>query len=60
MRLRSIAVGLLATVGGDRSAAAAQSCQQLWVERNSYYKARRLLLQDPAGHRLFRQWRLHV
>ena len=38
--------------------AQAQSCRQLWVERNAYYKGPRPSLQVPAGDRLFRQWRM--
>lgn len=32
------ALAVAVTSGGLMSAASAQSCQELWVERNSYYK----------------------
>ncbi|MEA2903118.1 MAG: hypothetical protein QOG83_3199 [Alphaproteobacteria bacterium] len=41
MRLMSTSVTMLlaaATLGGAVSMASAQSCDELWVERNSYYK----------------------
>ena len=41
MRLRSMAVMTLlaaATLGATATVASAQSCLDLWVERNSYYK----------------------
>lgn len=37
-RLMAGASILIATAGLSASAARAQSCQELWVERNSYYK----------------------
>jgi YARHG domain-containing protein len=43
MEMRSFAIGALTVaiaVTSIMPAAYAQSCQQLWVERNSYYKAR--------------------
>jgi hypothetical protein len=41
--MRSFAIGMLTVTIAATSiipVAYAQSCQQLWVERNSYYKAR--------------------
>jgi len=37
-RLMAGASVLIASVGLSASTARAQSCQELWVERNSYYK----------------------
>jgi YARHG domain len=41
MRLRAMAVMTLlaaATLGATATVASAQSCNDLWIERNSYYK----------------------
>jgi hypothetical protein len=56
MRLRSAAVTTLvavATIAITISPSHAQSCQSLWVERNSYYKAGGYCFKTPRAIRYF-------
>jgi hypothetical protein len=56
MRLPSIVVPMLlaaTTLGATATVAQAQSCQALWVERNSYYKAAGYCFKTARAIRYF-------
>jgi hypothetical protein len=56
MRLATSAATLLlaaATLGSAATVASAQTCQQLWVERNSYYAAAGYCFKTPRAINYF-------
>ena len=63
MRLVTMILSIVVAVSALLLAAPpadAQSCQQLWVERNSYYKRHGYCFKTQARHRLFRQCGLQI